>query len=51
MNIAIFGSTGSVGRSAVAQALAAGHQVTAFTRTGAHAEQAHPELRVVKEDV
>lgn len=35
MKLIIFGATGSVGRHVVAQALNAGHQVTAFTRSGA----------------
>ena len=38
MRIAVFGSTGGTGQQIVAQALAAGHEVTAVTRNPAALE-------------
>jgi putative NADH-flavin reductase len=46
MKIIVFGPTGGTGRQLVAQALAAGHHVTAFTRNPASIE-AHPRLSVI----
>jgi putative NADH-flavin reductase len=46
MKIIVFGPTGGTGRQLVAQALAAGHEVTAFTRNSS-AIAPHPSLRVV----
>lgn len=46
MRITVFGSTGATGRQVVAQALAAGHEVTAFTRDPAKAPPARDGLRV-----
>ena len=46
MRIIVFGPTGGTGRQLVAQALAAGHQVTAFTRNAA-AMAPSPGLAVV----
>jgi putative NADH-flavin reductase len=51
MNIAIFGATGGTGRALVDQALAQGHQVTAFVRNPAALTITHPRLRVVQGDV
>jgi putative NADH-flavin reductase len=47
MRIAVFGSTGATGRQVVAQALAAGHEVTAFLRDEAKAPPPRDGLRVV----
>ncbi|WUH89072.1 NAD(P)H-binding protein [Streptomyces sp. NBC_00433] len=46
MRIAVFGSTGATGRQVVAQALAAGHEVTAFLRDPAKAPPAREGLRI-----
>jgi putative NADH-flavin reductase len=51
MRILIFGSTGSVGRQLVEQALAQGHVVTAFARDPAKLDIKHANLRVVQGDV
>lgn len=51
MNITIFGATGSIGRLAVEQALAAGHDVTAFTRDAARVSAEHDRLQVVEGNV
>ena len=51
MNITIFGATGTIGRLVVEQALAAGHDVTAFTRDAARVTAAHDRLQVVEGDV
>lgn len=51
MNIVIFGATGSVGRHLVRKALAAGHQVTAFSRKVDVGIPAHEKIRVVRGDV
>ncbi|MEV6277401.1 SDR family oxidoreductase [Nocardia sp. NPDC051832] len=51
MRIAVFGATGTVGRVVVEQALAQGHEVTAFTRNAANVTQQHDRLRVVEGDV
>lgn len=50
MQITIFGASGSVGRHAVDQALAAGHHVTAVTRNRANITRSHPQLQVVEGD-
>jgi putative NADH-flavin reductase len=49
MHLTLFGATGNTGGRTLAQALAAGHQVTAVVR-GAHTPQDHPRLRVVVAD-
>ena len=49
MRIVVFGPTGGTGRHLVAQALAAGHQVTAFARDAA-AVPTRPGLAVVAGD-
>ncbi|MRH91940.1 NAD(P)H-binding protein [Nocardia sp. SYP-A9097] len=51
MRIAIFGATGTLGRQVVTQALAAGHEVTALTRSAANMPVTHERLRVVVGDV
>ncbi|MGJ9422334.1 NAD(P)-dependent oxidoreductase [Aeromicrobium sp. CF3.5] len=51
MNITIFGATGTIGRLVVEQALAAGHDVKAFTRDAARVSAAHDRLQVVEGDV
>ncbi|MFI6871439.1 NAD(P)-dependent oxidoreductase [Nocardia sp. NPDC050406] len=51
MRIAVFGSTGTLGSKVVAQALADGHEVTAFTRNAGNVSTAHERLRVVVGDV
>lgn len=47
MRIAVFGGTGGTGRRFVAQALAAGHQLTALVRDPAKAPPAHDGLTVL----
>lgn len=49
--IIVFGAAGSVGRQIVAQGLAHGHKVTAFTRNPTSIEIAHECLTVAKGDV
>lgn len=51
MNLLIFGASGGTGQCLVKQALAAGHQVTAFTRTPAKVSLQHPTLNVVAGDI
>ena len=52
MNLLIFGSTGTIGRHLVQQALSAGYQVTAFARNPQKLEDLkHPNLRFLKGDV
>ncbi|MFK0259298.1 NAD(P)-dependent oxidoreductase [Streptomyces sp. NPDC090445] len=52
MRITVFGATGGTGRQLVAQALEAGHHVTAVVRDPARLHQAgHPRLDVVTADV
>jgi uncharacterized protein YbjT (DUF2867 family) len=51
MNITIFGATGTIGRLVVDQALADGHDVTAFTRDAARVTAKHDRLQVVEGDV
>jgi putative NADH-flavin reductase len=50
MNIVIFGSTGSVGRVMVRQALEQGHAVTAFARDPAKLGIEHPNLKIIQGD-
>jgi putative NADH-flavin reductase len=47
MKVAIFGSTGGTGRELVKQALAAGHEVTAFARSSDSGLCQGPLLRIV----
>ncbi len=51
MKAIIVGSTGSVGRKLVRQALEMGHEVTAFTRDSSKLEVVHDNLRIVQGDV
>jgi putative NADH-flavin reductase len=51
MKLLIFGSTGSIGRQLVEQALAQGHTVTAFVRNPAKLDIEHPNLKIVRGDV
>src|ERR1700730_3428654 len=47
----VIGATGGTGRQLVHQALALGHEVTAFVRDPARLQIAHANLRVAKGDV
>jgi putative NADH-flavin reductase len=51
MKLLIFGSTGSIGRQLVEQALAQGHVVTAFVRDPARLNLKHANLKLVQGDV
>ena len=51
MKLALFGATGATGRCLVEQALAQGHEVTAFTRNPAALTLRHERLVVVQGDV
>ncbi|MGB0564061.1 MAG: NAD(P)-dependent oxidoreductase [Spirulinaceae cyanobacterium] len=51
MKLVIFGSTGTTGREVVKQAIAEGHQVTAFARTPAKLQIQHPHLKLFQGDV
>ena len=51
MKVLIFGSTGSIGRELVKQALEQGHAVTAFTRNPANVDLDHAALTVAQGDV
>ncbi len=51
MRLLIFGSTGSIGRELVKQALEQGHTVTAFARDPAKLDIKHANLQVVQDDV
>lgn len=48
MKLTIFGATGGTGMEVVKQALAAGHQVTAFARTPGKIELDHSNLKIVQ---
>jgi putative NADH-flavin reductase len=50
MKLVIFGSTGSIGRRLVVQALEQGHTVTAFARNPAKLEIEHANLTIVQGD-
>ncbi|MGD2083391.1 MAG: SDR family oxidoreductase [Chromatiales bacterium] len=50
MKLLIFGSTGSIGRQLVGQALEQGHEVTAFARDPAKLDIRHAHLSVVQGD-
>jgi uncharacterized protein YbjT (DUF2867 family) len=50
MRVTIFGAAGKTGRLLVEQAVAAGHEVTAFVRTDGQIEADRPSLRVVVGD-
>lgn len=51
MKLIIFGSTGTMGRNVVRQALENGHQVTAFARNPGALEIEHPGLSLFAGDV
>ncbi|MEM8807821.1 MAG: SDR family oxidoreductase [Cyanobacteria bacterium P01_G01_bin.38] len=51
MKLLIFGSTGTIGRHVVKQALDQGHTVTAFARNPAKLAIHHPQLRYLQGDV
>ena len=51
MKLLIFGSTGSIGRQLVNQALELGHTVTAFARDPAKLDVKHDNLKVVQGNV
>lgn len=51
MKLTIFGATGRTGRPLVAQALAAGHEVTVLVRDPARLSNRHPALTVIAGDV
>lgn len=51
MNVLIIGSTGTIGRELVKQALASGHAVTAFVRDPAKLQIADQKLTVARGDV
>lgn len=51
MNVLIVGSTGTIGRELVKQALARGHVVTAFARDPSKLQLTDPGLAVAKGDV
>lgn len=51
MNILVIGATGGTGREIVAQALAAGHTVTALVRNPARVKLSDPRLKVLKGNV
>lgn len=51
MKLLVVGATGGTGRELVAQALAAGHDVTAFVRNPARLEQRNERLSVARGDV
>lgn len=50
MKLLVFGATGASGRQLVEQALAAGHEVTAFARHPAALKTKHPKLKVIQGD-
>jgi putative NADH-flavin reductase len=51
MKLLIFGSTGSIGRQLVEQALEQGHTVTAFARDPAKLDIGHANLKLAQGDV
>jgi putative NADH-flavin reductase len=51
MKLTIFGATGKTGRHVVEQALAEGHEVTAFVRDAAKLDLHHERLRILQGDV
>jgi putative NADH-flavin reductase len=51
MKIIIFGATGRTGLPLVIQALAAGHEVTAFVRNPNKIQISHAKLRIVRGDL
>ncbi len=51
MKIVIFGAAGGTGRDVVEQALAQGHEVTAFDRNPSALTIKHPMLTLVQGDI
>ena len=51
LRVLVIGATGATGRQLVQQALAQGHQVTAFVRDPARLQIEHANLRIAKGDV
>jgi putative NADH-flavin reductase len=51
MKLLVFGATGGTGRQCVDQALAQGHQVTAFVRQPAALAVQHPDLTIIQGDI
>jgi putative NADH-flavin reductase len=51
MKLLIFGSTGSIGRPLVEQALEQGYTVTAFARNPAKLDIQHPNLKIIQGNV
>lgn len=52
MNVAVFGSTGTIGKHLIKQSLEQGHKVTAFCRDRSKLnEYAHPQLNIIVGDV
>lgn len=51
MNIAIFGTSGIVGKAIVKEALEKGHQVTVLTRDAKKFPTDHNHLRIIEGDV
>lgn len=51
MKISVFGASGRTGKPLVEQALAAGHEVTAFVRDPAKLGLSHARLQLVKGDI
>ena len=51
MKIVIFGATGSVGQQLLDQALARGHNVSAFTRNPAKIKKKHQNLTIMEGDI
>ncbi|MUL39411.1 NAD(P)-dependent oxidoreductase [Gloeocapsopsis dulcis] len=51
MKLLVFGSTGSIGRQVVEQALEQGHMVTAFARDPAKLDIKHAHLKITQGDV
>ena len=51
MKLLIFGATGGTGRQCIDQALAQGHQVTAFVRQPAALAVQHPDLTIIQGDI
>ena len=50
MKLIIFGSTGSIGRQLVKQALEQGHMVTVFARDPVRVDIKHADLQVIQGD-
>jgi putative NADH-flavin reductase len=51
MKLTLFGPTGGTGRVLIEQALAAGHDVTAFARTPSKITTQHPRLTIMQGDI